>query len=399
MQADNLQKAAWTMGVCNACRYCEGHCAVFPAMTRRLQFGPADIDLLANLCHQCGACYHHCQYAEPHEFDINVPQVLEQARHLSWEAHCRPGFARLAFRRPAAFGIAAFLVFTALLIGAVAAASGPAALYTPPPTAFTASAPATLTAPDPAALAGPADFYAVIPHRAMVSLFGSLGLLVLWAWAASLGSFWRQLALPAPWRLPARTYRAAFAAALSLKNLGGGHGKGCYDSDSRPSRAKRLYHHLLMYGFLACFAATCLGTVYHYLLGLPAPYPWPAAPKVLGTLGGLAMLPGLMGLLWLRRRGDPRLTDPAAASAGYTLMGLLLLVTLTGLLLPILGGTLPGGRVLPSLLPLTLCCHLSAVAALFLNFAWGKFIHSLYRLTALIADCHEQATAPPLRGS
>jgi citrate/tricarballylate utilization protein len=25
--------------ICNACRYCEGFCAVFPAMTRRLSFG------------------------------------------------------------------------------------------------------------------------------------------------------------------------------------------------------------------------------------------------------------------------------------------------------------------------------------------------------------------------
>lgn len=44
------------MQVCNACRYCEGFCAVFPAMTQRLAFGKADINYLANLCHNCGAC-------------------------------------------------------------------------------------------------------------------------------------------------------------------------------------------------------------------------------------------------------------------------------------------------------------------------------------------------------
>ena len=26
--------------ICNACRYCEGFCAVFPAMTRRIEFTP-----------------------------------------------------------------------------------------------------------------------------------------------------------------------------------------------------------------------------------------------------------------------------------------------------------------------------------------------------------------------
>lgn len=46
------------MQVCNACRYCEGFCAVFAAMTQRLAFGKADINYLANLCHNCGACLH-----------------------------------------------------------------------------------------------------------------------------------------------------------------------------------------------------------------------------------------------------------------------------------------------------------------------------------------------------
>ena len=48
------------MQICNACRYCEGFCAVFPAMTRRLAFSPADAHYLANLCHNCGACLHAC---------------------------------------------------------------------------------------------------------------------------------------------------------------------------------------------------------------------------------------------------------------------------------------------------------------------------------------------------
>ena len=62
------------MQVCNACRYCEGFCAVFPAMARRLQFdSKADLNYLANLCHNCGACLHACQYAPPHEFAVNVP--------------------------------------------------------------------------------------------------------------------------------------------------------------------------------------------------------------------------------------------------------------------------------------------------------------------------------------
>jgi citrate/tricarballylate utilization protein len=46
----NEQEVARQLQICNACRYCEGFCAVFPAMTRRLEFGKADIHYLANLC-------------------------------------------------------------------------------------------------------------------------------------------------------------------------------------------------------------------------------------------------------------------------------------------------------------------------------------------------------------
>jgi ferredoxin len=78
------------MQICNACRYCEGFCAVFPAMTRRLEFGKADINYLANLCHNCGACLHACQYAPPHEFAVNVPQAMAQVRQETYSEYAWP---------------------------------------------------------------------------------------------------------------------------------------------------------------------------------------------------------------------------------------------------------------------------------------------------------------------
>jgi citrate/tricarballylate utilization protein len=73
-------EVARQMQICNACRYCEGFCAVFPAMTRRLEFDAPDVHYLANLCHNCGACLHACQYAPPHEFMVNVPQAMAKVR-------------------------------------------------------------------------------------------------------------------------------------------------------------------------------------------------------------------------------------------------------------------------------------------------------------------------------
>ena len=78
------EETARIMQICNACRYCEGFCAVFPAMERRRLFDVGDTAQLANLCHHCGACYHACQYAPPHEFAVNVPLTLAERRAETW---------------------------------------------------------------------------------------------------------------------------------------------------------------------------------------------------------------------------------------------------------------------------------------------------------------------------
>ena len=87
------------MQICNACRYCEGFCAVFPAMTRRLEFGKADIHFLANLCHNCGACLHACQYAPPHEFAVNVPQAMAKVRGQTYVDYAWPPALGALYRR------------------------------------------------------------------------------------------------------------------------------------------------------------------------------------------------------------------------------------------------------------------------------------------------------------
>src|SRR5215472_17431103 len=83
MSEEELEVAR-VLQICNACRYCEGFCAVFPAMTRRLEFGKTDVHYLANLCHNCGACLHACQYAPPHEFGVNLPQAMARVRRRTY---------------------------------------------------------------------------------------------------------------------------------------------------------------------------------------------------------------------------------------------------------------------------------------------------------------------------
>src|SRR3954464_1648214 len=92
-------EAARQMQICNACRHCEGFCAVFPAMTRRLEFGKADIHYLANLCHNCGACLYACQYARPHEFAVNVPKAMAQVRVQTYADFAWPPALGALYRR------------------------------------------------------------------------------------------------------------------------------------------------------------------------------------------------------------------------------------------------------------------------------------------------------------
>ena len=113
------------MSICNACRYCEGLCAVFPAMERRRIFADGDLDFLANLCHNCGACLYDCQYAPPHAFDVNVPRNFAELRRETYERYAWPAPLARAFRRngvvtaaAVALGVAAFVVGVTVAQGA-----------------------------------------------------------------------------------------------------------------------------------------------------------------------------------------------------------------------------------------------------------------------------------------
>jgi citrate/tricarballylate utilization protein len=80
-----VDEATRQLDICNACRYCEGLCAVFPALSRRTVLSAGDVSQLANLCHDCRACYDACMYTAPHEFDLNVPAVLTEVQLADYQ--------------------------------------------------------------------------------------------------------------------------------------------------------------------------------------------------------------------------------------------------------------------------------------------------------------------------
>ena len=166
-----------------------------------------------------------------------------------------------------------------------------------------------------------------------------------------------------------------------MRYLDGG-GVGCFNDDEQPTDRRKIYHHLTFYGFLLCFAATCVATLYHYLLAREAPYAWWDLPVVLGTLGGIGLLIGPIGLLAAKFRRDPDLSDQSRMGMDSAFILMLFLTSLTGLALLVWRDTAAMG--------LLLAIHLGVVFALFITLPYGKFVHGIYRFVALVRYARER---------
>jgi citrate/tricarballylate utilization protein len=356
-----LEEADRLMTVCNSCRYCEGLCAVFPAMEMRRSFADGDLNYLANLCHACGACYTDCQFSPPHEFNVNVPKILAIARAESWATYAWPrAFSGLFARNGLAISIIAALSVAAFIFGF-----------------------AVLT--DRQILmgihTGPGAFYALMPHNAMAALFGAAFLYAMLALSIGLRAFWRDIGEPLGALAEPGPLWQAMKDAGKLRYLDGG-GVGCVNEDERPTDRRKLYHHLTFYGFLLCFASTSVATLYHYLWAREAPYPWWDLPVVLGTLGGLGLLIGPAGLLAEKFKRDSALVDEKRTGMDMAFIVMLFLTSLTGIALLVWRDTAAMGPLL--------ALHLGVVFSLFITLPYSKFVHGLYRYAALVRYARER---------
>lgn len=348
---DLTAEGARIMTICNSCRYCEGYCAVFPAMEKRLVFTPADLNYLANLCHNCGECFYACQYAPPHEFAVNVPVVLAQIRVASYSGYTAPAQLAPAFRNS---GRVAALAVVASGIAIWLLAEGEANSL-------------------------PGDFYSVIPHRMMALVFSAAAAVVGAVMLAGLRRFWRETAE----RLPsARALIQALGNILRLEYLRSG-GAGCTYPDATHSDARRWFHHATFYGFACCFASTSIAAFYHFALGLQAPYDYLSLPVIFGTIGGAGMLIGPAGLYVLRRKQDAAIAESGETRLSTTLIAMLFLTSLSGLALLALRGT--------ATMPLLLKLHLAIVLAFFITIPYGKFVHGIWRAAALVRYALERS--------
>src|SRR5262245_5214241 len=250
------------MTICNACRYCEGYCAVFPAMERRRTFTKGDLVYLANLCFDCRDCYYACQYAPPHEFGVNVPKLMAELRADTYREFTWPKVLAALFKHNSmAVGVIS-LVSTLMILAAVVMFQGSQVLFGVP--------------------LGEGAFYRVVPFAAMTlppSLIALYGLAVFVGGAVR---FWRETQSGVVELIDLRALWRAVKDAFGLAYLKGG-GAGCNYPDEKFSRARMWFHHLVFYGFLLDLAATTIAACYDHLLGWQAPYPYFSLPVVFGT--------------------------------------------------------------------------------------------------------------------
>ena len=361
---DNLvAEASRQLTICNACRYCEGFCAVFPALERRNLLSTGDVVQLANLCHDCRACFDACMYSPPHEFDINPPLVLSAARVASYERYTWPRHISRVFRGRVGL-VSGLALGAALLVGLAIATRGVHRLVATPHGAFSP--------------------YAVISYPAvLVTFLAAIGYgLVVMALAGR--SYWREVG---GMRIRRGELARALSGALTLRNQRGGGGDCYYPDDEQPSSLRRRLHHAVAGGFALCLLSTIAAGVLQDILGSDPPYPLLSVPVVSGTLGGAGLVVGCLGLLELKRRSSPVTSYAAMTVKDYGLLAALSLLGATGIIVLATRDT--------AAYPIAFLVHLAAVLLAFITWPYGKFVHLVYRFLALVRDEQEIATPTP----
>ena len=355
MSSVNIMEAERVLTICAACMYCDGLCPVFPALSDKHDYPTADLNYLANLCHNCRSCWYACQYAPPHPFAVNVPTALAGVRQQSYADHVWPRFLRHAFRYPA-LGAGIVVVVAVLTMLIVVSTKG----------SFAALCDVR---------AGPGSFYAVAPWWLMVGLASaSIGWAVL-SLTVSTFRFWR-----ATWAevQPGALWLAlgpALSDILTLRHLDGG-GPGCNDSGIRFSRSRRGLHQLMAAGVVLDFAATLAAAVYQDVLGASPPFAYTSFPVGAGFIGGVAVAIGAAGLLTIEARADREPSERGEVHLNLVFLVALELTVLSGLAVLVWRDTTAMGPLL--------AFHLSVVIGLFAALPASKALHAPFRAAALL---------------
>jgi citrate/tricarballylate utilization protein len=343
------------LSICNACRYCEGLCSVFPAIEQRTAFHSGDISYLSSLCHDCGACVPACPFSPPHEFAVDIRSLMADVRVQTFEEYAWPqALWRVLARGRSVLGI---VVATAIFATIVALATG-----------------------DPGRILDShtesGSFYDIIAWAWLVVPASIISVFAIAAILVGVRDFARQTPTGTRSLLRRDVQARTLRDVLSLLNLDGG-GVGCETVGDQLSSRRRWLHHGIFYGFGLMFAATVVAGLEQDVLGIKPPYPFISAPVLLGTIGGLATIIGVGGFVVIGFRRSRRSVTGTSTTRRFdrVFSVTLLAATVTGLLVLALRST--------SAMGIVLIAHLGTLGGLLVTLPYSKFVHGFYRYVAL----------------
>ncbi len=231
--ANPIDEAKRVMTICNACRYCEGFCAVFPAMELRRTFSAEDMKYMANLCHNCRACYYACQYAPPHEFDLNVSKTFSALRLETYKEFAGYELVKIFSTKilPSCYWHSFLSLFFIFFL--VFSIKGPSSLFS--------------------IYIGANSFYEILPFDVMVIIFLLALTLPLVLIKRGISIFQNVTGMRRKDFFNFGAHIQAIKDSACLRYLDG-NGEGCNYPDDKFRKGRKRFHHFLVYGFALCFS-------------------------------------------------------------------------------------------------------------------------------------------------
>jgi citrate/tricarballylate utilization protein len=350
----DFEDARFSLNICNACRYCENICPVFKAIELRRVFTENDIIYLSNLCHDCRGCYYACQYAPPHAFDINLPKTFGILRLETYKKYKNSNFSKKIIENPHLFSTVIFLIsFLFYTISSI--------IYT-----------------GKVSLKGLFEqnisFYGILPENFLIITMLIPFTISLAIYTKNLIDYCTYIEIKKGDFFKLSNHIRSLKSVILLEFLDGGR-YGCNYPNEEYSFSRKIYHQFVLYGFTAMLIATAIAAFMGHILKIKPPYNFTSLPVIFGTVGGVLVLLGLIGIIYLRTKMDRIPYSENINSMDINFIIILLMAVLTGFLVLIFRSTI--------FMPILLIIHLSVVITFFIMLPFSKLQHAVFRYASI----------------
>ena len=343
--------------ICNACRHCEGFCPVWDAMERRNFLEAKDIKYFSYLCHDCRDCFYACPYSEPHEYGLNIPKLNSDTRVKIHRNETWPKPLTRILNGTYLAGTGVLLISVAVLFSVVIYLSGLSSLFSPQ-----------------------TSVYSVVPYEFLVIVGMVLGIYVIAMWLIQGAFFWKDIGGDRSSFLKLKSHALAIKDVISHRWFRGG-GVGCDYPRDNGTKTRMVFHMLMFFGILFAILATSSAAVIQHLIGYLPPYPVLSLPVLFGTIGGLMIIIGALGFLYMKSVSDRSKANSTMIKMDYWVVYLLLFTAITGMFSLITRSY--------SYMGLVFLIHLSFVGTLYIVAPYSKLNHIIFRYLALVKEKSE----------